>query len=137
LLSVAASSAHAKEGATCSESRIHIATVGSTDVAKQFIFLLEQALSKRGFTIVESPDAADIILSGAVTVSDDRGNSFENIPVASVAATLVSKTGQQIWRGYFKPHPGFHAPSKLSLEIRASDLAKDLADKCRDGWPKK
>jgi hypothetical protein len=127
----------APESGTCAEKHIHVASMGSTDDAKQFTFLLEQQLSKRGFSVVPTPEAADAILSGAVTTKDEQGNSFESLPVAYVTATLVSKAGQELWRGYFKPHPGFHPPTKSSLEIRASELAKDLASMCSRGWSKK
>jgi len=54
---------------------IYVGNMGADDEANRFRLLLEEQVAKKGFVIVDSPDKADAVLSGALSVRVHRNNS--------------------------------------------------------------
>jgi len=48
--------------------RIHVGDMGEADEADRFRLLLEEELTRQGFTVVARPEEADAVLSGALSV---------------------------------------------------------------------
>jgi hypothetical protein len=49
-------------------NKIYVGEMGSADEADRFRLLLEEALTRKGFTVVASPAEADAVLTGALSV---------------------------------------------------------------------
>lgn len=104
--------------------RIYVGEMGETDEASRFRLLLEDELTKKGFTVVSSRRDADAVLTGAlsVRVHDEKTR-------ARVYVTLHTPGGERLW--------GKDFGSKIfKISIRTSDpvkmRAEDVADGLRD-----
>jgi len=107
--------------------KIYVAAMGQTDEAARFRMLLGDKLSKGGFTVVDSAEQADAVLSGvlAVRVYDDDSS-------ARATMELKSKEGERIWSVDFGPHFGWGSSDPVTR--RAEDVAnalRKLRDKSR------
>lgn len=106
--------------------KIYVGDMGSADEADRFRLLLEEALSKKGFTIVDREDRADAILSGALSV-----RVFDDKSEARAFVRLTTAGGESIWardfgnKIFFNP---FHRAEPVKR--RAEDVAKRL----REDW---
>jgi hypothetical protein len=106
--------------------KIYVGDMGSADEADRFRLLLEEALSKKGFTIVDREDRADAILSGALSV-----RVFDQKSEARAFVRLTTSGGESIWardfgnKLFFNP---FHRAEPVKR--RAEDVAKRL----REDW---
>lgn len=99
--------------------KIYVASMGQSDEAERFRMLLGNELSKRGFTVVDSVERADAILSGVLTVRVHADDS-----VARATIVLKSKEGDLIWGRDMGPHFGWG--SSEPVKRRAEDIAKEL-----------
>jgi hypothetical protein len=108
--------------------KIYVGDMGSADEADRFRMLLEEQLSKKGFTIVDSAERADAILSGALSV-----RVFDKKSEARAFVRLTTHGGESIWardfgnKIFFNP---FHRAEPVKR--RAEDIAKRL----REDWKK-
>ena len=102
--------------------KIYVGDMGHADEAERFRFLLEEALSKKGFIIVDSREEADAILSGAlsVRVQDDSTQ-------ARAFVKLETQTGHRLWARDFG-HRILVNPfdRKEPTKRRAAEIAKEL-----------
>jgi hypothetical protein len=109
--------------------KIYVEEMGTSDEAARFRLLLEDQLSSRGFTVVDSPEKADAVLGGALSV-DDSG-IFGGDSDVGVTARLTSGGGERLW-GYNIGgqitilNPVKSLKFKEPIEYRAKELAKRL-----------
>ena len=115
--------------------KIHIGELGSSDEAARFRLLLEDKLSRRGFIVVDKPETADAILSGALSVSP--AGVYGGRSDVGVTVRLVSISGERLWSINLPKPVTFGAVFKLRglkvkepIEYRAEELAKEL----REDW---
>jgi hypothetical protein len=103
--------------------------MGTSTQAGRFRLLLEDQLSGQGFTVVDSPENADAVLSGALSV-DDSG-IFGGDSDVGVTARITSAGGERLW-GYNIGgqitilNPVKSLKFKEPIEYRAKELAKKL-----------
>lgn len=100
--------------------RIHIGEMGKTDEAERFRLLLEEQLAKKGFTVVETPDQADAILVGVLTV-----RVHEEDATAQATVYLKTKDGVKLWWGDSQPSYKWNQ-SREAVKARAEAIAKKL-----------
>lgn len=106
--------------------KIYVGEMGKTDEADRFRLLLEEQLSKKGFTVVHRAEDSDAILTGAlaVRVLDEKSE-------ARVYVTLDTPGGERLWARDFG-HRAFtnplkrKEPTKRRAEEVADGLRKDL-----------
>ena len=109
--------------------KIYVEGMGTSAQAARFRLLLEDQLSDKGFTIVDSPEKADAVLGGALSV-DDSG-IFGGDSDVGVTARLTSSGGERLW-GYNIGgqitilNPVESLKFKEPIEYRAKELAKRL-----------
>jgi hypothetical protein len=115
--------------------KLYLEELGTSAEAARFRLLLENKLSEKGFTIVDKPEKADAILSGALSVSP--GGIYGGISDIGVTVQLKSPAGERLWDGNFagqiiilRPIASFKF--KDVVEYRAKELAKKL----RSDWEK-
>ena len=118
-------------------SKIYIGELGSSDEAARFRLLLEDKLSRRGFTVVDKPEKADAVLSGALSVS--AAGVHGGMSDVGVTVRLVSISGERLWSINLPKPATFGAFFKIRgmkgkepVEYRAEELAKEL----REDWEK-
>lgn len=105
--------------------KIYVGEMGKADEAQRFRLLLKEQLSKKGFTVVESAERADAILSGALSVRVLDDNSE-----ARVYVTLDTPGGERLWArdfgNKFLTNPfNRKEPTKRRAEDVANGLRKD------------
>ena len=105
--------------------KIHISEMGASDEADRFRFLLEEQLSKKGFTVVDKSENADAILTGALSV-----RVYDDASIARVYVQLKSSSGERLWGG------NFGARRTLSRKESVQLRAEDVANRLRDDWKK-
>ena len=115
--------------------KIYIGDLGSSDEAARFQLLPEDKLSRRGFTVVDKPEKADAVLSGALSVS--AAGVYGGMSDVGVTVRLVSISGERLWSINLPKPVTFGAVFKLRglkvkepVEYRAEELAKEL----REDW---
>jgi predicted enzyme involved in methoxymalonyl-ACP biosynthesis len=138
LLSVAPglplSSAKARGGSDMDQDRlslvrkIYVGDMGTADEADRFRLLLEDKLSKRGFVIVERPEIADAILTGALSV-----RVFDDKSEARAFVRLTTQAGDRIWSREFGSRLIFN-PFKRAEPVKRR--AEEVADRLREDWRK-
>ena len=115
--------------------KIYVEAMGASDEAARFRLLLEDQLSGQGFTVVDSPEKADAVLGGALSV--DNSGIFGGDSDVGVTARLTSAAGERLW-GYNIGgqitilNPVTSLKFKEPIEYRAKELAKKL----RGDWEK-
>lgn len=118
--------------------KIHIGELGTSDEAARFRLLLEDKLAQQGFTVVDTPEKADAVLSGALSVS--TVGIYGGMSDVSVTLRLYTLSGERLW-GINLPKPvslvsAFKLRGSLKVkepvEYRAEELAKEL----RRDWEK-
>ena len=115
--------------------KIYLEQLGTTAEATRFHLLLEDKLTEKGFTVVDKPEKADAILSGALSVSPV--GFYGGTSDVGVTVQLKSPTGERLWSGNFAGQIytlGLISSLKFKdvVEYRANDLAKKL----RADWEK-
>lgn len=105
--------------------KIYVGEMGNSDEAARFRLLLDEKLSKKGFTVVDKEEKADAILIGALSV-----RVYDDGSVARATVQLKSPNGERLWGGNFTPRTTFKR--KDTVELRAEDIANRL----REDWKK-
>ena len=107
--------------------KIYVGDMGSDDEADRFRLLLEEALTKRGFTVVSRAEDSDAVLTGALSV-----RVLDRATEARVYVRLETRGGERLWAKDFghkrlRVNPFDRTePAKR----RAADVAKGL----REDW---
>src|ERR1043165_1220940 len=107
--------------------RIYVGSMGADDEAERFRLLLEEELREKGFAVVDSPEKADGVLSGALSVRIHRNNS-----TARAYVTLHTAKGQKLWGRDF----GSKLSNLFSLNEPVKLRAQDVASGLRRDWDK-
>src|SRR2546423_2632857 len=89
----------AKQTALHLAQKLYLEEVGTSAEAARFRLLLEDKLSEKGFTIVDKPEKADAILSGALSVSP--AGIYGGTSDVGVTVQLKSPAGERLWSGNF------------------------------------
>ena len=100
---------------------IYVGNMGDDDEADRFRLLLEEQIAKKGFTVVYSPEKADAILTGALSV-----RVHENSSTARVYVTLDTPKGQKLWRRDFGSKISNLFSWNEPVKLRAQDVANGL-----------
>ena len=108
-------------------NKIYVADMGSTDEAARFKLLLDEALSKKGFIVVDTAEKADAIISGILTV-----RVYDSAAVAHATVLVKNKDGKRLWSGDFGPPTFRSLKRKDTVQARADTIADHL----RDDWKK-
>jgi hypothetical protein len=106
---------------------IYVGNMGDADEAGRFRLLLEEQVARKGFTVVDSPEKADAILAGALSVRVHRSSS-----TARAYVTLHSPKGQRIWGRDF----GSKISNIFSLNEPVKLRAQDVANGLKQDWDK-
>ncbi len=108
--------------------KIYVGDMGDDDEAERFRHLLEEQLSRKGFTIVNRVEDADAILTGALSV-----RVFDDKSEARVYVRLEAPGGERLWARDFGNRL-FKNPfnRKEPTKLRAEDVANGL----RSDWKK-
>ena len=125
--SVSADSTEQTEPRLHDVHNIYVGNMGVNDEADRFRLLLEEQVAKKGFVIVDSPDKADAILTGALSVRVHRNNS-----TARAYVTLHTSKGQKLWGRDF----GSKLSNWFSLDEPVKLRAQDVANGLRQDWDK-
>ena len=72
--------------------KIHVGDMGTADEADRFRLLLEEQLTKKGFTVVPRAEEADAVLSGALSV-----RVMDDSTQARVFVKLDTAAGRRLW----------------------------------------
>lgn len=106
---------------------IYVGDMGKADEAERFRYLLGEELEKKGFKVVERADAADAVLTGAlsVRVGDDSTE-------ARAFVKLESRAGERLWARDFGHRRVILNPfdQKEPTKRRAAEIAGEL----RKAW---
>ncbi|HEU4476948.1 MAG TPA: hypothetical protein VFR80_00435 [Pyrinomonadaceae bacterium] len=106
---------------------IYVGNMGDADEADRFRLLLEEQVAKKGFAVVNSPDKADAILTGALSVRVHRNSS-----TARVYVTLHTPQGQRLWGRDF----GSKITNLFTLTEPVKLRAQDVANGLKQDWDK-
>ena len=107
--------------------RIYVGSMGDADEADRFRLLLEEQVARKGFAVVDSPEKADAILTGALSVRVHRNSS-----TARVYATLHTAKGQRLWGRDF----GSKLTNLFTLTEPVKLRAQDVANGLKQDWDK-
>jgi hypothetical protein len=108
--------------------KIYVGDMGGADEADRFRLLLEEQLSKRGFTVVEKAERADAILTGALSV-----RVFDKKSEARAFVRLTTPTGEYIWSRDFGNR---RLVNPFSQQEPVKRRAEDIANRLREDWRK-
>ncbi|HEX8776307.1 MAG TPA: hypothetical protein VF735_22240 [Pyrinomonadaceae bacterium] len=108
--------------------KIYVGDMGGADEADRFRLLLEEQLTKKGFTVVERAESADAILTGALSV-----RVFDNKSEARAFVRLTSPGGQRIWARDFGSRL-LTNPFKRAEPVKRR--AEEVANRLREDWRK-
>ncbi len=101
--------------------KIYIGSMGEGDEVGRFCMLLEGELTNSKFTVVNSADSADAILSGFLVIRQSQE------PVASVTISLKDARGNQIFFEDFGPQHYVFGVHDDTVKNRAQDIARRLS----------
>jgi hypothetical protein len=108
--------------------KIYVGDMGGADEADRFRLLLEEQLTKRGFTIVERAESADAILTGALSV-----RVFDDKSEARAFVRLTTQGGERIWARDFGSRL-ITNPFKRAEPVKRR--AEEVANRLREDWRK-
>ena len=104
--------------------RVYVGDMGTADEADRFRFLLEEQLTKRGFTVVSKEEEADAVLTGALSVRvQDKKTE------ARAFVRLTSRDGAPLWAKDFG-HKRFRV-NPFSLQEPTRRRAEEVAEALR------
>jgi hypothetical protein len=106
---------------------IYVGNMGDADEADRFRLLVEEQVARKGFAVVNSPEKADAILTGALSVRVHRNSS-----TARVYVTLHTPKGQRLWGRDF----GSKITNLFSLTEPVKLRAQDVANGLKQDWDK-
>jgi hypothetical protein len=108
--------------------RIYVGDMGTADEADRFRLLLEDQLSKKGFVIVERPEIADAVLTGALSV-----RVFDDKSEARAFVRLTTPAGDRIWARDFGSRLLYNPFNRREPVKRR---AEEVANRLREDWRK-
>ena len=108
--------------------KIYVGDMGGADEADRFRLLLEEQLTKRGFTIVERAESADAVLTGALSV-----RVFDDKSEARAFVRLTTPDGERIWAKDFGSRL-LTNPFKRAEPVKRR--AEEVASRLREDWRK-
>lgn len=115
--------------------KVYVEEMGTSDEAARFRLLLEDQLSEKGFTVVDTPEKADAVLGGALSVA--RSGMYGGPADISVTARLISPDGGRLWSTNIGGQIIILNPVKsLKFKEPVEYRAKELAKKLRSDWEK-
>ena len=115
--------------------KLYLAELGTSAEAARFRLLLEDRLSEKGFTIVDKPEKADAVLSGALSVSS--AGVYGGTSDIGVTVQLKSLAGERLWSGNFAGRIIILRPvASFKFKDVVDYRAKELAKKLRSDWEK-
>ena len=115
--------------------KLYLEEVGTSAEAARFRLLLEDKLSEKGFTVVDKPEQADAILSGALSVSP--AGLYGGTSDVGVTVQLKSAAGERLWGGNFAGQIIILGPvASFKFKDVVEYRAKELAKKLRSDWEK-
>ena len=103
--------------------KIHVGSMGETDESKRFQLLLEEELSKKGFTVVDGPEKAEAILTGVLSV-----RVHDKKTRARVYVKLTTPAGVRLWGRDFGSRITSPFNRTEPVKLRAQDVANGLRD---------
>ena len=106
---------------------IYVGNMGDDDEADRFRLLLEEQVARKGFVVVNSPEKADAVLTGALSVRIHRSSS-----TARVYVTLHTPKGERLWGRDF----GSKMTNLFSLTEPVKLRAQDVANGLKQDWDK-
>lgn len=125
----------AKQTALHLMKKLYLEELGTSAEAARFRLLLEDKLLERGFTVVDKPEQADAILSGALSVS--LAGIYGGGSDVGVTAQLKTPGGARLWSGNFAGQIIILGPiASLKFKDVVEYRAKELAKKLRSEWEK-
>jgi hypothetical protein len=101
-------------------NKIQVGEMGQSDEAARFRLLLEDVLSKKGYTVVSAPDQADAVLTGILAV-----RFYDDDSLARPSVQLKSTSGERLWGGDFQPRSSLKLV-RDTVKFRAENIAGDL-----------
>jgi hypothetical protein len=115
--------------------KIYVEEMGTSSEAARLRLLLEDQLSARGFTVVDSSQKADAILSGATSVA--RSGVYGGPADISITARLTSVGGSRLWSTNIGGQISVINPIKaLKFTDPVEHRARELAKRLRSDWEK-
>jgi hypothetical protein len=106
---------------------VYVGDMGDDDEAGRFRLLVAEQVAKKGFAVVDAPEKADAILTGALAVRVHRNSS-----TARVYVTLQTLKGQRLWGRDF----GSKMTNIFSLTEPVKLRAQDVANGLKQDWDK-
>ena len=99
--------------------KLFVGTMGRSDEAECFRLLLSEDAEKAGFIGVDRPEAADVILTGALSV-----RVYADYSQAQATVQLKAPDGERIWGRDFPPH---HWPlGRDTVTLLAEDVIRGM-----------
>jgi hypothetical protein len=115
--------------------KLYLEKLGTSAEAARFRLLLEDKLTEKGFIVVDKPEKADAILSGALSVSS--AGIYGGTSDIGVTVQLKSTAGERLWSGNFAGRIIIMGPiASLKFKDIVDYRAKELAKKLRNDWEK-
>ena len=108
--------------------KIYVGDMGGADEADRFRLLLEEQLTKKGFTVVERPESAEAILTGALSV-----RVFDDKSEARAFVRLTTPAGERVWARDFGSRLIFN-PFHRAEPVKRR--AEEVANRLREDWRK-
>ena len=103
--------------------KIYVGSMGETDEAARFRLLLEEELSKKGFTVIDGAEKADAILTGVLSV-----RVHDKKTRARVYVKLTTPAGVRLWGKDFGSRITSPFNRTEPVKLRAQDVANGLRD---------
>ena len=113
--------------------KIYVDEMGTSSEAGRLRLLLEDQLSERGFTVVDSSQKADAVLSGVTSVAEPgiHGGPAD----IAITARLTSADGSRLWSTNIGGQRYVINPIKaLKFKDPVEHRARELAKKLRSDW---
>lgn len=115
--------------------KIYVEEMGTSSEAARLRLLLEDQLSERGFTVVDSSQKADAVLSGVTSVA--RPGIYGGPADIAITARLTSADGSRLWSTNIGGQMSVINPIKaLKFKEPVEYRARELAKRLRSDWEK-
>ena len=107
--------------------KIHVGRMGDSDESERFRLLLEEALTAKGFMVVDQPEKADAVLTGALSV-----RVHDKKTRARVFVKLSTPAGVRLWGKDFGSRITSPFNRTEPVKLRAQDVANALRNELMD-----
>ena len=115
--------------------KIYIDEMGTSAEAARFRLLLEDQLTRKGFTVVDRRENADAVLGGALSVA--QSGIYGGPADVSVTARLISSGGERLWSTNIGGQITILNPiTSLRFNDPVEYRARELAKRLRGDWEK-